>query len=67
MIIDDLTRIDTSLIFVDGHWTRPQGGTLPVEDPSTGDAIGVIGRGTPADVDAAVAAARAALDGPWGR
>ncbi len=24
MIIDDLTRIDTSLIFVDGHWTRPK-------------------------------------------
>lgn len=66
MIIDDLTRIDTSLIFVDGHWTRPRGGTLPVEDPSTGDTIGVIGRGTKADVDAAVAAARAALDGPWG-
>ncbi|WP_018700201.1 aldehyde dehydrogenase family protein [Amorphus coralli] len=40
--------------------------TLPVIDPSTGETFGAIARGTAADVDAAVAAARAALDGEWG-
>ena len=44
---------------------RP-GETLPVIDPSTGETFGAIARGTAADIDAAVAAARAALDGPWG-
>ncbi|HEX6362829.1 MAG TPA: aldehyde dehydrogenase family protein, partial [Albitalea sp.] len=36
-------------------------------DPSTGEAFEQIARGTAADVDAAVRAARAALAGPWGR
>jgi len=40
--------------------------TLPVIDPSTGETFGAIARGTAADMDAAVAAARAALDGEWG-
>ncbi|MGX1100133.1 aldehyde dehydrogenase family protein [Amorphus sp. MBR-141] len=44
---------------------RP-GETLPVIDPSTGETFGAIARGTAADIDAAVAAARAARDGPWG-
>lgn len=47
------------------------GETIPVVDPSTGDAFGTLARGTAADIDAAVAAARAAVgptfDGPWGR
>ena len=40
---------------------------IPVEDPSTGEVIGQIAGGGAQDVDAAVAAARAALDGDWGR
>lgn len=40
---------------------------MPVEDPSTGQVIGQIAGGVSQDIDAAVAAARAALDGDWGR
>lgn len=36
------------------------GATLPVDDPSTGEVVAHVARGTSADVDAAVAAARAA-------
>lgn len=44
---------------------RP-GETLPVIDPSTGETFGEIARGSAADIDDAVATARAALDGAWG-
>lgn len=44
---------------------RP-GETIPVIDPSTGETFGEIARGSAADVDGAVASARAALDGAWG-
>jgi aldehyde dehydrogenase (NAD+) len=54
--------------FIGGEWVASSTGqTLPVLDPSTGLAFDEIARGTAADVDRAVAAARAALDGPWGR
>ncbi|MBF9048977.1 aldehyde dehydrogenase family protein [Roseobacter sp. HKCCD9010] len=59
---------DTAKVFIGGAWRSPaNGGTLPVEDPSTGETIGQIARGTKADIDAAVDAAQAALDGEWGR
>ena len=55
-------------LFIAGRW-RPaaEGGTLPMADPSDGSALDPIARGGAADIDAAVRAARAALDGPWGR
>lgn len=54
--------------FIGGRWLAPEGGDyLPIEDPSTGETIGRIPRGSAADVDAAVAAAKAALAGEWGR
>jgi aldehyde dehydrogenase (NAD+) len=54
--------------YIDGRWIAPSGGArLPLENPSTGEVIGQIARGSSADVDAAVAAARRALDGEWGR
>jgi phenylacetaldehyde dehydrogenase len=44
------------------------GATLEVIDPGTGEAFGHIARSGAADIDQAVAAARAALDsGPWSR
>jgi len=57
-----------SEVFIDGEW-RPAagGGVLPLENPSTGEAIGEIAAAQAADIDAAVVAARAALDGPWGK
>ena len=42
------------------------GGTLPVIEPSTGSEFARIAAGGAAEVDAAVAASRAALDGAWG-
>ena len=43
------------------------GRTLPVIDPSDGQAFDEIQRGDAADIDAAVKAARAAFEGPWGK
>ena len=40
--------------------------TLPMIDPSTGDAFAQIARSGAADIDAAVAAARRAFDAEWG-
>ncbi|MDZ4313080.1 MAG: aldehyde dehydrogenase family protein [Cypionkella sp.] len=68
MTLDELTHIDATKVFVNGAWIVPAGEqTLPVENPSTGEIIGQIGRGTLAEVDAAVAAAGAAMEGDWGR
>jgi aldehyde dehydrogenase (NAD+) len=57
---------------IGGEWRAVSGGaTLTLEDPSDGATLAHIGRGTAADIDAAVGAARAALDGraaaAWGR
>ena len=54
--------------FIDGLWVGTDSGeTLPVVDPSTGEVFEQLQRGNATDIDRAVAAARAALDGPWGR
>src|SRR5262245_41317353 len=43
------------------------GGTFDVVNPSTGDRLAVVAKATKADVDRAVQAARAAVDGSsWG-
>lgn len=55
-------------LFINGQWVPAAGGaTLPVIDPSTGEAFDTLARGGAADIDRAVAAARAALSGSWGR
>ncbi|MCP5366969.1 MAG: aldehyde dehydrogenase family protein [Hyphomicrobiales bacterium] len=55
-------------ILINGDWGAPRGGDyIPVMNPSDGTQFDRIARGQAADIDAAVAAARAALDGPWGR
>jgi aldehyde dehydrogenase (NAD+) len=58
--------------FIDNRWTVSAGGqAIDVVDPSDGKPFAKIARGSAADIDAAVRAARhavgAALDGPWGR
>lgn len=58
----------TDQCFIDGAWVSPaRGDTLPLENPSDGQVIGKIARGTSDDVDLAVAAARASLSADWGR
>ena len=55
-------------MFIGGRWLAARDGrTLPVVAPADGEAFDQIPRGTAHEVDLAVAAARAALDGPWGR
>lgn len=59
---------DPAHCFINGQWQAGESGdTLPLENPSTGDTLCAIARGNAADIDAAVAAARAAVDGDWGR
>ncbi|MCB1356142.1 MAG: aldehyde dehydrogenase family protein [Maritimibacter sp.] len=59
---------DQTKIYVNGEWTWPVNyRQLPLEDPSTGTQIGTIARGEAIDIDAAVDAARGALEGGWGR
>ncbi|MEO4044304.1 aldehyde dehydrogenase family protein [Hoeflea sp. CAU 1731] len=54
--------------FIGGRWIAPDAKeTLPIENPSTGETMGEIARGKAADIDAAVASARSALDGEWGK
>jgi aldehyde dehydrogenase (NAD+) len=53
--------------YIAGEYVASSGpNTLPVLNPASGETWATIPDSSPADVDAAVAAARAALDGPWG-
>ncbi len=55
-------------LFIDNAWCNASGGrTIDVVNPATEEVIAAVPSAEQADVDAAVAAARAALDGPWGR
>ncbi|GAP34374.1 aldehyde dehydrogenase family protein [Piscinibacter sakaiensis] len=55
-------------MFIGGRWIDARDGrSLPVVAPADGEAFEQIARGGAHEVDLAVAAARAALDGPWGR
>ncbi len=54
--------------FIDGQWIDSlDARTVPTLAPATGQLIGNLARGGQREMDLAVAAARAALDGPWGR
>jgi succinate-semialdehyde dehydrogenase/glutarate-semialdehyde dehydrogenase len=48
-------------LFIDGDWRRGGGERIPVENPATGEVLGHIAAATPAEIDAAVAAARKAF------
>jgi aldehyde dehydrogenase (NAD+) len=51
-------------LYVDGGWAEPASAeTIAVENPATEEVIAHVPAGTPADVDRAVAAAKAAFDG----
>src|SRR5437868_12360005 len=54
--------------FIDGKW-RPSVSEHRIEtfNPATGKVLATLARGQQADVDAAVAAARRAFEGPWSR
>jgi aldehyde dehydrogenase (NAD+) len=54
--------------YIDGAWQKPAGTeTIDVRSASTEETIGRVPKGTAADVDRAVAAARRAFDTSWSR
>jgi aldehyde dehydrogenase (NAD+) len=56
--------IARTTFYIDGQWVAPAGSeVIQVENPATEEIIGTVPAGTAADVDRAVAAARAAFDG----
>ena len=61
-----LTRPHT--LYIGGRWVAPLAGRrFDVFDPGTGERIATAAAGDAADIDAAVAAARAAFTGPWSK
>ncbi len=59
---------DPTKTFIGGRWLPPASGQyLPLANPSDGTTLCDIPRGNADDVDAAVAAARTALNSDWGR
>ncbi|MQY25706.1 aldehyde dehydrogenase family protein [Nocardia aurantia] len=57
---------DPKRLLIGGEWVESASGrTFPSIDPSTGATIAEIAQADPDDVNRAVAAARAAFEGPW--
>jgi aldehyde dehydrogenase (NAD+) len=62
------TSVIRRQLFITGEWRDAAGRkTIEVVNPATEDVIAEVASAGQADVDAAVAAARAAFDGPWSR
>ena len=65
--MDYTVPFDTTPVFIGGVWRAGHSGqTLALHNPSDGTLLAYIARGNADDIDAAVQAAQAALDGPWG-
>lgn len=58
--------MDSHQHFIGGHWV-PGEASIQVINPSDGQAMAGIARGGAAEIDRAVRAAHAAMDGEWGR
>ncbi len=59
---------DYPALYIGGQWVAPtDGGTMESIDPATGRVWARVAFGGKGDIDRAVAAARAAFDGEWGR
>ena len=62
------TAVIRKQLFIDGAWRDAANGkTIEVVNPATEEVIAEVASADKSDVDAAVAAARAALDGQWGK
>jgi len=63
-----MTMLGRKQLLIGGAWRDAAGGqTMPVVNPATEAVIAEVAAATPDDVNAAVDAARAALEGPWSR
>ena len=68
MTLATTVPFDAALLHIGGRWQGAASGqTLPLINPSDGSVLAHIACGGAADVDAAVHAAQAALDGGWGQ
>jgi betaine-aldehyde dehydrogenase len=55
-------------LFIDGQWVDAESGkTFATPNPATGETLAEVAEADKADVDKAVAAARRAFEGKWGR
>jgi acyl-CoA reductase-like NAD-dependent aldehyde dehydrogenase len=55
-------------LFINGELVEPQGGEVrDLAEPATGESLARVAMAGEADVDSAVEAARAAVDGAWGK
>jgi aldehyde dehydrogenase (NAD+) len=62
------TAVIRRQLFINGEWRDAAGGkTIEVVNPATEEVIAEVASAEQGDVDAAVAAARAAIDGPWSK
>lgn len=61
------TSVESRLLIEGTFRDAADGATFSTGNPATGETIADVARAGRADVDAAVAAARSALDGPWAR
>jgi aldehyde dehydrogenase (NAD+) len=62
------TAIDHKKLLINNEWRDAAGGkTMEVVNPATEEVIATVASADKGDVDAAVTAARAALNGPWGK
>ena len=62
------TAIEQKKLLINNEWRDASGGkTMEVTNPATEEVVATVASATKDDVDAAVAAARAALNGPWGK
>ena len=62
------TAVMRKQLFINGEWRDAASGkTIEVVNPATEEVIAAVPSADRPDIDAAVAAARAALDGPWGK
>jgi acyl-CoA reductase-like NAD-dependent aldehyde dehydrogenase len=60
--------VERKQLLINGQWVDASGGkTMPVINPATEEIIAEVASATLDDVNAAVAAARAALEGPWAK
>lgn len=66
---DDSAQLeDYPTLFIGGEWVPSEdGGVIDSIDPATGRVWAKVAYGGKQDIDRAVAAARSALDGPWGK
>jgi aldehyde dehydrogenase (NAD+) len=62
------TTIDQKKLLINNEWRDASGGkTMDVVNPATEEVVATVASADKNDVDAAVSAARAAFNGPWGK